>query len=1168
MKTHRWIALFDRHGLFAISLFLLFFIPLFPKLPLLDAIPGYLVRVRIEDFLVFFAGVVWLIQVFRGKVNWNHSYFWLVGAYAVVGLASIVSAVVLLTSVPVQPVHVGKSALHYLRYLEYFSLFFFAYSGTKTRTHLKIVAASIAVIVVAISLYGLGQKYWGWPVYSTMNREFSKGIQLQLTEFARVQSTFAGHYDLAAFMVLVLPLLLALTLYVKSLLGKCALVLAQLGGVAMLLLSGSKTAFIAYGAGLMTLGVLLVKARPKWWKPLLITSGLLVVMTVVSLALALTVFRPSLVQLVTQVQNSTPVKRSQTLTQVVSVAANIISPSHDLVPTDKPTDVYVDVPDYVRVASQSAIGEEYFIIQERERTWSKNAQKYGLSMAIRLDTLWPQAVTGFLINPYLGKGYGTLNKQAYNEFTEADSTDNNFLRTLGETGLLGFIVFYCIVLLTIRDTGKNLSKHDLFIQVLSQGFIAGAVGLLVNALIIDVFTASKVAFAFWALAGFIVKSYHITQPAAATELDLKRRQNWLRLLKKHWVIGLFVLFLGALIHQYPFAEHSLVRNMAIDPNQVAHIKIVTCLKQSWQWSNCRAQLITNQQISPLYTAVILPFYFIQSDPMMFYFANVLLSLASLWLFYLLSQKVFKSSWQINLSLALYVLNPWTYRYPLAPVSSNLILLLTLALAWVGVNLQKRLRVLYAIGIGVLIALSYAGMDASLLLVLVPVLAILITGLNRFTPFMINKKFQLVAGGIVFILVAIWPIGLVQQIVENFRFNAPEWRYLAVKRANTLFSAPLEPNKQPTLITALNPDYIDLFSNHQFQVSPLKDDALTYQSLIRNSEKTVYLTNADITTTNQAWFNAMRQLYQLQLVEIDCQYQCDFYRVLPEPLPFSFQPISINKKMIEIASGQPYSFTVYSHQFKQALQVTNTLPYSTYFATEKMLPVIAQPTNFAFFTGEFINRQDAGHFNYFMKNIGLAAQFPIIHVPGEYHKQNLFDSSYQSFQIGSQYFLAISPQADNSIGRGQEIFIRNELLKLEKHPEIKEVFVFYYGLGWLLEQPAFAQLKQLTNGEPVSPADTFVSEVLAPALMNFSDKKIFMLSGDIKHETSPSILFDQLPESNITVVASGVSNRATDVYLIATVEPSGLITFTPISVSNQSLQPIENYNLNFWENTLK
>ena len=67
-KITKW---FDQHGLFTISAFLLAFIPLYPKLPLFEAIPGYLVRVRLEDMLVLATSLVWLIQLIRKKIAWK-----------------------------------------------------------------------------------------------------------------------------------------------------------------------------------------------------------------------------------------------------------------------------------------------------------------------------------------------------------------------------------------------------------------------------------------------------------------------------------------------------------------------------------------------------------------------------------------------------------------------------------------------------------------------------------------------------------------------------------------------------------------------------------------------------------------------------------------------------------------------------------------------------------------------------------------------------------------------------------------------------------------------------------------------------------------------------------------------------------------------------------------
>ncbi len=40
-----------------------------------------------------------------------------------------------------------------------------------------------------------------------MNPEYAKGYLLYLTPEARISSTFAGHYDLAAYLVFIIPLI-------------------------------------------------------------------------------------------------------------------------------------------------------------------------------------------------------------------------------------------------------------------------------------------------------------------------------------------------------------------------------------------------------------------------------------------------------------------------------------------------------------------------------------------------------------------------------------------------------------------------------------------------------------------------------------------------------------------------------------------------------------------------------------------------------------------------------------------------------------------------------------------------------------------------------------------------------------------------------------------------
>src|SRR3989344_4626645 len=154
----------DEHLLFLITGFLLAFIPLYPKLPLFEAIPGYIVRVRIEDFLVGVALIIWLIQLIRGKAKFGpNPLAKTIIAYLVIGVLSMLSAIFVIQTVPMEALHIGKMVLHFLRRVEYFSLFFVFFSAVKSLKQVKTYLIILVLTMLAITIYGYGQKYLYWP---------------------------------------------------------------------------------------------------------------------------------------------------------------------------------------------------------------------------------------------------------------------------------------------------------------------------------------------------------------------------------------------------------------------------------------------------------------------------------------------------------------------------------------------------------------------------------------------------------------------------------------------------------------------------------------------------------------------------------------------------------------------------------------------------------------------------------------------------------------------------------------------------------------------------------------------------------------------------------------------------------------------------------------------
>lgn len=555
-KSTSWLKILDENILLILSTFLLAFIPLYPKIPLFDLIEGYIVRVRFEDMLIAFSMLVYFIQLIRKKITLNTPLTKIIFIYIVVGFLSTVSGIFITQTIPTTQVHLLKSFLHFFRYIEYFSLFFLVTAAIKTKKDVKIMTTTIVATLLLIGIYGLGQKYLYWPVYSTMNREFSKGIVLYLTEHARVQSTFAGHYDMAAYLVIILPLILAFMLQ-KKLQPQIKFILwiSYVLGLLLMMLSASRTSLAGLVVGVF-LVIFLSSLLKKNWSEKISAFLSQSLYNGITFTILFTLFGSNMAERLLQVVEKYPqviaitqgVENTKTyiyeqLKMGEYVNIEIKKPEHgisteqaevlvssDTRPTPiKPSDVYVDVPDQIKVATVSATGEKSFIILEVPRTYSENALKHGLSMAIRLDTLWPQALAGFYKNPLLGSGYATLTKASVDEFTEADSTDNNFLRTLGETGLLGFMSFYGSILIALVTCKKILMdklESDTSKKLFAIGFIGATIGLLINATFIDVFAASKVAYTYWSITGILLAYSQLkTIPVQIKKTVQKKRKQ-------------------------------------------------------------------------------------------------------------------------------------------------------------------------------------------------------------------------------------------------------------------------------------------------------------------------------------------------------------------------------------------------------------------------------------------------------------------------------------------------------------------------------------------------------------------------------------------------------------------------------------------------------------------
>lgn len=478
-----------------------FFIPLFPKLPFRMVDYTY-IAIRFEDIYVAFVYLLFFIQLIRKKLALNKTYLILFVLFWISIFISFFLGFFVQHSIVIKNV----GFLNALRRVEYMSIFFVFAALVKSKKdvvfYLRFILATIAIVTV----YGLGQKYLGWPAVQTMNPEYAKGYLLVLDSWARISSTFGGHYDLAAYLIFFMPLLLALTTKINK--WFYVLVLLALSNIA---LTASR---VSYGAYVMSSLPFLLLCRK--WKLLIITIIATIGLTLLSSNLTQRLNRTFQTKQIfidkTTGQTTVPRRLSPddlpigdyipNKTSIEDSATSVYSPSGESTINLDSSDVKavkLNILDEVRAEARKTgkvltKAEEDKLVDDAFKNMKVVSTVLpDISVATRLQVEWPRAIKAFLKYPIFGKGPSSI--------TEA--TDNDYLRSLGEFGLVGTILFAVILgklfLSIFFAAWKNPGD-----QIILWGVLAGFFGLLINATMIDIFEASKVAYVFWMVMGITI----------------------------------------------------------------------------------------------------------------------------------------------------------------------------------------------------------------------------------------------------------------------------------------------------------------------------------------------------------------------------------------------------------------------------------------------------------------------------------------------------------------------------------------------------------------------------------------------------------------------------------------------------------------------------------------
>jgi len=405
---------------------LLVFVPLYPKFPLIN-ITGTYVAIRLEDILIIICVLSFLPLIFGNmKHLFANNIFRAMAIFVFVGFASVISSVYLTKSADL-----NISLLHLLRRVEYFSLFvlgllyFKIYAKTN---YLGYFIKILGFIVLFAFIYGLLQRYLSFPVVITQNSEYSKGIALQWIPGAHINSTFAGHYDLASYLVLVLPFFVSSFFLFKKRWDRMFSLAVLFGGYWLLNNAVSRISILSFVVS-SSLSLFFLKKYKE-------------------------IFIFGLISMI-----------------IFGFSAGLRER-------------------YMRIFN--VIKEKLVFVNN---VYANNGQNIveDRSTSIRMVVEWPRAIRSLSKNPLLGTGYSSITL----------ATDNDYLRSLGETGILGFSAFM-LILFSLLKKVYTFKSDNITANIFIYSLFGGIIGVLINAFFIDIFESSKFATSFWLIVGLAV----------------------------------------------------------------------------------------------------------------------------------------------------------------------------------------------------------------------------------------------------------------------------------------------------------------------------------------------------------------------------------------------------------------------------------------------------------------------------------------------------------------------------------------------------------------------------------------------------------------------------------------------------------------------------------------
>lgn len=261
----------------------------------------------------------------------------------------------------------------------------------------------------------------------------------------------------------------------------------------------------------------------------------------------------------------------------------------------------------------------------------------------------------------------------------------------------------------------------------------------------------------------------------------------------------------------------------------------------------------------------------------------------------------------------------------------------------------------------------------------------------------------------------------------------------------------------------------------------------------------------------------------------------------------------------------YSFIVSGH-FHGASTNLSTFPASTLLANIDILNALHP--KFLMSLGDMFLDVNESYLEHYKRSLFEKLKMPLLNAVGNHDLSNgnmyekVFGQTYFSFTDHSELFIVLNTELNDGSIKGEQFKFLKTTLTKAKSDRIKNIFIFSHRPVWAEENSKYSRLFEgNTRSQFGSP--NFEKEI-RPLLEN-SEAKIFWVSGSLAGGPA-SFFYDKDEKSSVTFMQTAIRDLPRDAVLQINVN-DGNISFKGISLTGQKMEPIENYNIDFWKKTI-